>query len=324
MKMSSDIIDVEVNVVSSPELSRSGSVDRQSLHSPQTTAQNASLNLSGSAAGNGNSSVGGSAGAVDTGDLKRSVAFASQINDNHSASQSHNSTSVNISMHPQSQSSYPTTPQHQLSNHPQHHHPHQQHHNHSSNSAESNNSSKTTMTPNSKKPSTTTTPSGYTSFSISSILSRNEPKKDVLFPSLPLLPLHHSPEDLHNSTMFSRWAKSKFVLLGEEYFCARAWWLFINLVPVCTLSDDSHFEWTMRTRKVSIFPSIMRHWSYWLIKWLSYILFCPHDNPPQEKIASHSIYQLHNKWTEWRTIREFFNYNSLFVFIWWMNLHSQE
>lgn len=176
--MSSDIIDVEVNVVSSPELSRSGSVDRQSLHSPQPPPV-------GSAIGGG----------LAESQKRDSVS--------HGGSQiSNNSTSVNISVHHQlppapaaPHSYHPPSAHHQLSNH----------HLHSSNSAESNRamspSSKTTTKSDQKK--TTTTP-GYTSFSISSILSRNEPKKDVFPTTLPLLPLHHSPDDLHNTAMFSR------------------------------------------------------------------------------------------------------------------------
>lgn len=185
MKMSSEIIDVEVSVVSSPETS----VDRQSMHSPKPH------NLSATAAASppGKSVGSGADGDSEVGvDLKRSVAFANQIYESHQSA-SQNSTSVNISIHPA------TTHHHPLSNH----HPHQNNHHHSSNSAESISNKTTTTTPEPPKKATTTG-SGYTSFSISSILSRNEPKKDVIFPALPLLPLHHSPEDLHNSTMFSR------------------------------------------------------------------------------------------------------------------------
>lgn len=174
--MSSEIIDVEVNVVSSPEQSRSGSVDRQS-HSPQPPSSTM-------------------------------LAVGSATEGSHHSSCQNNSTSVNISGHHQPHHSYPhPTAAHQLSNH----------HHHSSNSAESNQSSPGSKPspPSTKcdpKKTTTTTPSGYTSFSISSILSRNEPKKDVIFPSLPLLPLHHSPEDLHNSAMFSRYEER----VGDE------------------------------------------------------------------------------------------------------------
>lgn len=162
--MSSDIIDVEVNVVSSPEMSRPGSEDRPSVHSPQPSTQ---INPVG----------------VDHVDPQKSVGAVGQIN----------STSVNISVHP----AQPPHPYHHLTHQLSNHH-------HSSNSAESNQSSPSSKSAKSDPKKTTTPSSGYTSFSISSILSRNEPKKDVAYPSLPLLPLHHIPEDLHNSTMFSR------------------------------------------------------------------------------------------------------------------------
>lgn len=186
MKMSSDIIDVvEVNVVSSPEMSRPGSVDRHSLHSPQPPPTQIAVGSSADANADTHPSVG--------------VFACHRVASHHSSSQ--NSTSViNNVHHPHAPHSYHPPPAHPLSNH---------HHHHSSNSAESNHSSpgsKTTTSSTTKcePKKTTTTSSGYTSFSISSILSRNEPKKDVLFPSLPLLPLHHSPEDVHNSAMFSR------------------------------------------------------------------------------------------------------------------------
>lgn len=177
MKMSSDIIDVEVNVVSSPERSRSGSVDvdRHSPPTPHSIAVGEHVEKS----------VGGS--------------------NNHSSSQINTSTSVNISVHhnhPQPLHSHPSYPPpqagHQLSNH-----------HHSSNSAESNHStSLSSSKPTKSEQKKMTTTPGYTSFSISSILSRSEPKKDAIFPSLPMLPLHHSSEDLHNSAMFSRYEDS--------------------------------------------------------------------------------------------------------------------
>lgn len=141
-------------MVSSPEMSRSNSVDdRQSLHSPQPPPPATQILTA--------------AAHLDTVDSAKNVPFAG-IHKSNSTSGHNNGQQSN---------------------------PH-----YSSNGLEQSSTVKATKNCLDSK----TTPTGYTSFSISSILSRNEPKKEhLIYPSVPLLP-HHTPEDLHNSAIISR------------------------------------------------------------------------------------------------------------------------